>query len=87
MPLVVFPRSHIEAALFYANASQREVDINFMGRVHTRQEKANRARAWILDFVRRTFSPKSIYVDTTIDKSYFATELKSCPLVLALTRP
>ena len=34
--------------------------------------KANRARAWILDFVRRTFSKASIYVDTTIadPKSY-----------------
>ena len=62
--LVIFPRSHIEAALFYSNASRRDVDINFMGRIHTKQQSANRARRWILDFVRKTFTNASLFLDS-----------------------
>ena len=64
--LVIFPRSHIEAALFYSNVSRRDVDINFMGRIHTKQQSANRARRWILDFAKRTFTNASLFLDTTV---------------------
>ena len=63
---IVFPRSHLEAAMFYANGSARDVDVNFMGRLHTKQETANRARRWIFDFVRSSFTNASIFIDTTV---------------------
>ena len=66
-PYIIFPRSHIEAAMFYANTSTRDVDINFMGRLTTKQETANRARKWIFDFVKSTFTDRSIFIDTTVE--------------------
>ena len=63
---MIFPRSHIEAAPVLCNVSRRDVDINFMGRIHTRQQLANRARRWILDFAKRTFTNASLFLDTTV---------------------
>ena len=64
--ILIFPRSHIEAALFYANASRRDIDINFMGRLNTKKETANRARQWIFDFVKTHMTPASLFIDTTV---------------------
>ena len=33
-PYLVFPRSQVEAARFYASTSTRDVDVNFLGRLH-----------------------------------------------------
>lgn len=62
--VLVFPRSQVEAALFYANES-RPLDFNFIGRVQSKQAAVVRARQWVVDFARRHFTATSHFDDTT----------------------
>jgi len=64
--VLVFPRSHVEAALHFSSAATgRDVDFNFVGRVVSRQAVVTRNRKWVVDFAKEHFTNRSLYLDTT----------------------
>lgn len=70
-PILKFPRSHVEAALYYVrhlSNLHRNYDLNFIGRVQSKDPRVVRARQWIVDFAQTYFSNHSHYVDTTAHK-------------------
>lgn len=75
-PILVFPRSHVEAALYYSSRSlERNVDFNFVGRINSKQPMVVKARRWVIDFARTFFTNQSHFVDTTARKQLSYKEL------------
>lgn len=62
--ILLFPRSHVETALYYARTENRSIDFGFVGRVSAKIVDVTRARRWVLDFARVFFTNQSHYVDT-----------------------